>query len=238
MNRFGPVRRLPSKNNGKFYLETFVNPKDICAASLWNSIESRVLGPGACNKEKTVGNLNRVKTYNWPMVLMHWLMVLGIWTAIGVGLYMVEIQGITPTKLKLYNWHKWLGVSLWMLVMLRLVVRGFSQKPDYPPHWGPGMIRGVKLGHALLYVLMIAVPSFGYLFSLAAGYPVVWFGVIELPVLIERNAELKELFQTLHKVSATTLMVVVIGHVLMAVKHHVIDRDRIFGRMIPGLRVD
>jgi cytochrome b561 len=39
-------------------------------------------------------------------------------------------------------------------------------------------------------------------------------------------------------VSATTLMVVVIGHVLMAVKHHVIDRDRIFGRMIPGLRVD
>ncbi|HEX4856019.1 MAG TPA: cytochrome b [Limnobacter sp.] len=176
--------------------------------------------------------------YGLPMVALHWLMAIGILTAFGAGLYMVDIPGITPFKLKLYNWHKWLGVSLLALVVIRLLVRSASRTPRYPAHWGRRTIAAARLGHLALYLLMFAVPVFGYLFSLAAGFPVVWFGVIELPVVIEKDAVLKEVFKTLHELSAKGLVLLVAGHVIMALKHHLLDRDGILGRMIPGLRAD
>lgn len=165
-------------------------------------------------------------------------MAIGILTAFGMGLYMVDIAGITPLKIKLFNWHKWLGVCLFSLVVLRVVVRLFSTIPKYPPHWGHGTIRLAKLGHMALYVLMVAVPIFGYLYSLASGFPVVWFGAIELPVLIDKDPELKELFKTLHEFSSKGLMILVIGHVFMALKHHILNKDGVLGRMVPGMKAD
>lgn len=174
--------------------------------------------------------------YSGLMMSLHWVMALGIFTAFGAGLYMVDIPGITPDKLRLYNWHKWLGVTLFVLVGLRLMVKMASKTPRYPQHWGHATIRAAQIGHWVIYLLMLAVPVMGYLFSLASGYPVMWFGVVKLPVLIEKNAELKELFKTLHEVSAKVLIVVVIGHVAMALKHHFKDGDSVLGRMIPGMR--
>ena len=168
------------------------------------------------------------------MMWIHWLMVVGLLGAFAVGGYMVDIPGITPTKLKLYNWHKWAGVTLWVLVAVRLVVKLLSKAPPYPQHWGHRQVRLVKLGHAALYLLMFAVPTFGYLFSLAAGFPVVWFGVIELPVLIEKNAEMKEVYKLLHELSAKLLVLFVVGHVGMVIKHQWKDRENILRRMLPG----
>ena len=182
--------------------------------------------------------LNEKKRYGFSMIVMHWLMVAGILSAFAMGLYMVDIPGITPLKLKLFNWHKWLGVTLFVLVLGRIIIRYFSKLPRYPAHWGYTSIRLIKLGHLLLYVLMCAVPVFGYLYSLAAGFPVVWFGVIELPVLIERNAQLKEVFEVLHEFSAKGLIVLVAGHALMALKHHFADQEGVLGRMIPGMKSD
>lgn len=178
--------------------------------------------------------LQQPKRYGGLLITIHWLMALGILVAFAAGLYMVSIPGITPDKLRLYNWHKWLGVSLLALVLLRVVVKASGRTPRYPQHWGRNTILMAQLGHWALYIFMFVVPTLGYLFSLASGYPVVWFGVIKLPVLIEKNAELKELFQTLHGVSAKILIALVVGHVLMALKHHFKDKDSILGRMLPG----
>lgn len=171
--------------------------------------------------------------YNDLMRSVHWLMAIGLVVALAAGLYMVSINGITPLKLKLYNWHKWLGVTLFMLLIVRAVVRFLSQIPAYPAHWSKQQIVLVKLGHSALYACMLLVPVFGYLFSLAAGFPVVWFGVVELPTLIEKNAELKETFRLLHEVFGKLLMVLIIGHVTMALKHHFVDKDKVLGRMRP-----
>lgn len=176
--------------------------------------------------------------YGWPMMMVHWLMAVGILVGFTAGLYMVDIPGITPFKLKLYNWHKWLGVTLLALVLFRIVVRSVSRTPRYPAHWGRNTILAARLGHLGLYLLMLAVPVFGYLFSLAAGFPVVWFGVIELPVVIDKDPALKELFKTLHELSAKGLVSLIAGHVLMALKHHLLDKDGVLGRMIPGLKAD
>ena len=183
---------------------------------------------------KLASGLDEHNKYSGLMMAVHWLMAIGILTALGVGTYMVDIQGITPTKLRLYNWHKWLGVTLFVLVVIRLSIKLSHKQPAYPRHWGHSAIRMAKAGHWALYLLMFAVPTFGYLFSLAAGFPVVWFGVIELPVLIEKDAQMKELYKLLHELSANLLVLLIVGHVGMVIKHQWKDRENILKRMLPG----
>lgn len=178
------------------------------------------------------------KRYSMPVIVVHWLMAIGLLSAFGMGLYMVDIPGITPLKMKLFNWHKWLGVSLLAVLGLRVLLRLGSKAPAHLAHWDNKTVLLVKLGHLALYGVMLAVPVLGYLYSMAAGYPVVWFGVIELPVLLERNEQLSLLFQRLHELSAYGLVFLVLGHVAMALKHHVLNKEGVLGRMIPGMKAD
>jgi len=182
--------------------------------------------------------LTENRQYRPSMIALHWVIAFGIFTAFGVGLYMTDIPGITPAKIRLINWHKWLGVTLFLLVSLRMFIKLSNKSPKYPAHWGHRSIFLAKTGHIALYLMMFAVPVLGYLNSLAAGYPVVWFGVIPLPVVIGKDAHLKELFHELHEWFAWGLMTLVAGHVLMALKHHYLNREGILGRMIPGMRVE
>lgn len=178
------------------------------------------------------------KRYSVPMMVVHWLMAMGILGVFGMGLFMVDIAGITPLKLKLFNWHKWLGVTLFVVLLLRIVLKWRSKAPPYPAHWDAKTVLLVKLGHLGLYALMLSVPLVGYLHSLTAGYPVVWFGVFELPVFLERDEHLNALFKILHEWGAYGLIGLVAGHVVMALKHHVLDKEGILGRMIPGMKAD
>ncbi|MBG7619214.1 cytochrome b [Herbaspirillum sp. AP02] len=174
-----------------------------------------------------------MERYTKPAVLLHWLIALLIIAAFGLGLTMVDIPGLTPTKLKYFSWHKWLGVTVLALVCVRLLWRLTHQAPAYPrnmPQWQQSAAHGLHLG---LYILMFAIPVSGYLYSLAAGVPVVYLGVVPLPVLIAPNPELKPLLKATHYWLNMTLLAAFALHVLAALKHQFIDRDNIFKRMLP-----
>jgi cytochrome b561 len=146
---------------------------------------------------------------------------------------MTAIEGITPAKLKYYSWHKWLGVTIFGLACLRLLWRLTHPAPPYPasmPRWQQGAAHGL---HGLLYLLIFAVPLSGYFYTLAAGVPVIYLGVVPLPVLIEPDRELKEVLKQLHYALNFTLLAAFILHVIAALKHHFIDRDGVFKRMLP-----
>lgn len=92
--------------------------------------------------------------------------------------------GFTPTKLRYFSWHKWIGVTVFALAVLRILWRATHAAPPLPrrmPAWQRG---AAHLTHLLLYVLMIAIPASGYLYSSAANIPVVYLGLIPLPRLI------------------------------------------------------
>ncbi len=89
------------------------------------------------------------------------------------------------------------------------------------------------IGHAMLYVLMFAVPLSGYFYSLAAGVPVVYFGVWPLPVLMEANPVMKPVLKQLHIALVYTMFLIIVVHLLAALKHHFIDRDGVLKRMLP-----
>ena len=89
--------------------------------------------------------------------------------------------------------------------------------------------------HLLLYVLLVAIPLTGWLMSSAKGFQTVWFGVLPLPDLLDKNKELGDTLALVHKSLNFSMAALVIAHVGAAVKHHVVDHDGILARMLPFL---
>ncbi len=176
--------------------------------------------------------MSALPRYDRFAVLMHWMVAALIVAAFGLGLVMVEIPGITPTKLKYFSWHKWLGVTVLALVALRLLWRLARGVPAAVamPDW---QRRAASAVHGLLYLLMFAVPLSGYFYSLAAGVPVVYLGLLPLPEFIDADPVLKPVLKEVHLVLVYTMLVFVLAHVAAAIKHQWIDRDGLLRRMLP-----
>jgi cytochrome b561 len=85
---------------------------------------------------------------------------------------------------------------------------------------------------------MIAIPLSGWLMSSAKGFPVVWFGVLPLPDLVEKNRELGELLAEVHQVLNFTLLALVVMHVGAALQHHFIERQPFLQRMGWGRKME
>lgn len=179
------------------------------------------------------------KRYSTAAIVLHWLLALVILAMFAVGLYMTDLP-FSPQRLKLYNWHKWAGVTFLALTLLRLVWRLTHRPPALPvavtrtmPGW---QHRAYHATHHLMYLLFFAVPLVGWAYSSAAGFPIVWFGQFPLPDLLPVNKELAELIKPLHKYLALALMALAGLHIAAAIKHQWVDRDGLLGRMLPGSR--
>lgn len=178
-----------------------------------------------------------VSRYSLPAMALHWVLGLGLITVLALGLYMVELP-FSAQKLKLINWHKWLGISLLALSVLRLLWRLTHRPPALPeaitramPAWQHWAHHGT---HHAMYLLFFAVPLLGWAYSSAAGFPVVLFGQIPLPDLVAASPELKAALQPWHQLSAYALLALIVLHIAAALKHQLIDRDRLITRMLPG----
>lgn len=171
--------------------------------------------------------------YSLPAIVLHWLIALLIAAAFALGLTMVDIPGITPTKLKYFSWHKWLGMTVFALACARAVWRLTHATPAYPQSMAAWQQRAAHSLHGLLYLLIFAVPVSGYFYSLAAGVPVVYLGILPLPALIDPNPEWKPILKQVHYVLNMGMLACVSLHVLAALKHQFIDRDGVLARMLP-----
>ncbi len=169
--------------------------------------------------------------YTTPAIALHWLLALALLISFSVGLYMADLP-LTPQRVKLYNWHKWAGVTILALSGLRLLWRLTHRPPaDLPaPAW---QLKAAHLTHAALYFLFFAVPLVGWAYSSAAGFPVVWFGVLPLPDFVSPNKALAEAIEPWHGALAWAMAGLVVLHIGAALKHHFIDRDGLLRRMQP-----
>ena len=171
--------------------------------------------------------------YTNSAIALHWLIALLIIATFFLGLTMVDMPGITPTKLKYFNWHKWMGVTVLGLAVARVLWRLTHKAPPLPATMPKWERLAAELGHLGLYALMFAVPLSGYFYSLASGYKVVYLGQFTLPVLMDPNPELKPILKTAHYLLNMGLAALVSVHVLAVIKHQLIDRNNILKRMLP-----
>jgi cytochrome b561 len=163
---------------------------------------------------------------------LHWLMALMIFGLLALGFYMSDLP-LSPEKLQLYSWHKWAGVTVFVLVWLRLAWRITHRPPALPGSMSPLMQLGAHAGHLMLYALMIAIPLSGWLMSSAKGFQTVWFGVLPIPDLIGKDKALGQSLAELHEALNIGLLLLVIGHALAAAFHHFVHKDDTLRRMLP-----
>lgn len=176
--------------------------------------------------------------YGWPAILLHWLLALAIVGNFGVGLYMADLP-FSVARVKLFNWHKWAGVTILALSAMRLLWRLAHKPPTYSPRVLAAMPawqhRAANVSHFAMYLLFFAVPLLGWAYSSAAGLQIVWFGVLPLPDLLPVDKEFaKEVLKPLHRNFAYVLAGLVVLHVAAALKHQFVDRDGLLLRMWPG----
>ncbi len=156
--------------------------------------------------------------YTPPAVVLHWLIALLIFVAFPLGLYMHDLP-LSPEKLKLYSYHKWIGITVLLLVGLRLAWRATHTPPALPANMTALQRKASHAVHALLYLLMVAVPLSGWVMSSAKGFQTVWFGVLPLPDLVGKDKALGEALEEVHEFLNYTMLVLVVLHVAAAIKH-------------------
>jgi cytochrome b561 len=168
--------------------------------------------------------------YSTLAIVLHWLVALLIFVGFPLGLYMVDLA-LSPDKLRLYSYHKWIGVTLLMLAVPRVAWRLTHTPPPLPLGIARWQRRASEVVHGLLYLLLIAIPLSGWLMSSAKGFQTVWFGVLPLPDLVGKDKALGDLLAGVHKALNFTLLAAVIVHVGAALQHHFIERQPFLQRM-------
>jgi cytochrome b561 len=176
-----------------------------------------------------IPTMNPPTRYSTPAIVLHWLLALMIVVAFCVGTYVADLP-LSPTRVKLINWHKWAGITILALSMLRLLWRlGHRPPADLPmPAWQRNAAHAV---HGALYLLFFAVPLVGWAYSSALGFPVVLYGVLPLPDFMPHDKALALAIKPWHGRLAWLLAALVVAHVAAALKHQFIDRDGLIDRM-------
>jgi len=68
--------------------------------------------------------------YSRTAIALHWAIAMLIFCAFPLGIYMADLP-FSPSRLKLYSYHKWLGVTVFLLALVRVAWR--IRHPAPPP---------------------------------------------------------------------------------------------------------
>jgi cytochrome b561 len=176
-----------------------------------------------------------LQRYSGVAILLHWLIAVAILCTFLLGQYMTNLQ-LSPVKLRLYSYHKWIGVTILLLVLARLAWR-LAHRPPPPPASMPAWQHSAAgIAHFFLYVLTLAIPVSGWLMSSASGFQVMYLGVIPIPDLLAKNKDMADQLKQLHEALNWLMVLVVALHVAAALKHHLVDRDDVLWRMLPFIK--
>ena len=173
-------------------------------------------------------------SYTRTAIALHWFAALLIVCNLALGVSMVDLE-LSPLKLRLFSYHKWIGITVFLVASLRLAWRQIHPPPPPVPmpEW---QRRAAAATHAALYVLMFAIPLSGWIYSSSTGVSVVYLGLVPLPDLVPKDKALAAVLKAVHVTLNLGLVAIIGVHVGAALRHHFADRDDVLPRMLPFLR--
>jgi len=158
------------------------------------------------------------------------LLILGMfalgWTAVNYPM--------SPAKLDLFIWHKSIGLTLLVLVVVRIVWRLANETPAPPADVSATEHRLASTGHYVLYLLMLLMPVSGYVVNSTANFPFRFFGGTRVPNLISPDKALQDAAEAVHLAAFWLFALVILIHVLAALRHHFVRKNNVLRRMLSG----
>ena len=150
----------------------------------------------------------------------HWFMALGfVWMLMSASARFID-KDAAFTK-AVFAYHGQVGFTILWLAVLR-VLWAVLQRTNRPSN-----AVAVRLGHACLYILMIAVPTLAVLRTIGGGRGFTYWGVIPILEPTENKIEwLIELGNTYHGALGWILFAFIFGHICFAIKHQLASSDQ------------
>jgi cytochrome b561 len=161
--------------------------------------------------------------------LLHWLMAILVLAMLFIGVGMAA--SASDRYSLLVSIHKPLGVTILVLVVIRLLNRLINRPPPLPADMPAIQRLAAHASHIMLYALMFALPLVGWGMLSAGGYPIVLFGSWALPPILPQGAALYAALRQLHTVLAYLLFATFLAHLAAALFHGLIRRDGVFESM-------
>ena len=195
--------------------------------------------------------MNNNTKYTNVAIVLHWLIGIAILFMFILGWFMTDLPKETPKttsfdifNLSLITWEveeeqsqrsfyfnlpKSVGLSLLMLIVLRMYWRFTHRPPAFLNSMKLWEKRLAKATHHSLYVLMFLIPLSGIIMSAGSKYGIKWFGIKVIPGFDDKA--IRELFYEFHEIFGLLLLLLLIFHILGAVKHSIVDKDGTLRRM-------
>jgi len=168
-----------------------------------------------------------VTRYNRVQIILHWLIAAIIFAMIGLGLFMIELPkeselpaGEESVRAFYFLLHKSMGLTVAMLIVLRVVWRLTHKAPALPDTISKWQQKAAGAVHGLIYFVMVAMPLSGYAQSMFSKYDTKFWG-LALPRLAEADKEMRELFSQAHECLAFLLIGLIVIHLAAAIKHRI-----------------
>lgn len=161
--------------------------------------------------------------YSLALRILHWLIGLMLLVMIGVGWYMASLPMESELKYEIYPVHKSFGLTVLGLVIIRIIVRFFSNNPPLPEGLATWERWLTKTTHFLFYLLMLVIPLVGFMSSDFQNFQVEFFGY-EIPEIFTNNEGYAEIMHELHETFAYFLLLLIILHVAGTIKHRWFDK--------------
>jgi superoxide oxidase len=181
---------------------------------------------------RAVGNSKR-GVFDLATRLMHWLTA-GIMLTVFVLAFSIDLAPSRAAHIALLQLHRSVGLTVWLLTLLRFAWRHFAKYPDWPSDMSQTMRVAAMATEYALYALLLAQPILGILQTNAHGDHVNLFFIGQLPALIEKNQSLAHQLLTAHEAVGFFLLGLIALHVSAALFHHFWRRDDTLTAMLPA----
>tara|TARA_B100001142_G_scaffold242207_1_gene241252 strand:+ start:177 stop:704 length:528 start_codon:yes stop_codon:yes gene_type:complete len=171
---------------------------------------------------------NTLAEYGLISKLLHWVSALLLFVQIPLGFYLVDLD-FGPERLSIENIHIVIGLTIFYLVILRLINKIINPTPKLEPSVFKGQRFLAKLNHVLLYVTILSVTISGILKKLFNGETLV---IVYKKIKIKDNFELSELFYDIHIFSNYLIIVLIVVHILAVIIHKFFFNDNLLKKIL------
>ena len=176
---------------------------------------------------------NTAESWGTLAKFFHWTIAFLILVQIPLG-FAAALWRLSPLKLELFVWHKSVGVLILVLMLARLGWRLAGGAPELPPQTPRWERHAAHASHMLLYALAVALPLSGWVINSAAAVPFSVFWLVPLPAIVAPDEHLEDLAKLAHFSLLVALCLVLVVHIGAALRHHLIKRNDVLVRMLPG----